>query len=184
MSDLKGQLSNLTSAVAIIEGKLKESLEFVQNAPDIAKLPKDVEGLKKVVAELGSKQSTDDKEVKITSEKQAQQNVKLNAMDGRLSALEGNISDVAAKTNSKFAASVSDLQNDMQKLNSVIANVSNLMDGLAKHQKDIDAWKAEIEALIAKLESQKAKEFPEVKEQSHAVKKVLERNSSISEHPM
>ena len=173
ITDVMKHLSNLTSDVSVIEGKLNKILQFVQTAPDIAKLPKDVEDLKSAVADIGAKWATDDKEVKITSEKQAQQKVLLDSMDGRIKIIEGNLSDVQDKTNNKFASTIASLQSDMQKLNSAVSNISYLLENLSKSQTKLDSWRSEIDNEINKLKSDKVNVENKTQTVKH-VKKVLD----------
>ena len=180
MNNIVDKLTNLTSDVSTIQGKLNKILEFVQTAPDIAKLPKDVEELKTVVADLGSKMNTDDKEVKINSEKQAQQTLKLEGMDERIKSLEGNISDVSVKANTKFASSIESIQSDMQKLNFVIANISKVLEDIATSQEKLDKWRLEIDDQVNHLKQQDDAKNLKISESSHTVfKKVLKSNSTL-----
>lgn len=145
--------ANMTNDIAQIQAKLQKISESIEAAPTIAQLPKDVEDLKKIVADLGAKSASDDKEGKLAREQQASNGARLIEVESKLKLLEGNISLVSNLTtfNSRLGESVTHLQNDMTILATNVTDFKALLTEVNNSQRRLDEWRLLVQDRVRSL---------------------------------
>ncbi|KAJ6219503.1 hypothetical protein RDWZM_005315 [Blomia tropicalis] len=143
-------ITNLTTDIVQIQAKLQKITDSIEAAPTIAQLPKDVEDLKKVVADLGSKIASDDKEVKLAREQQVTQDGRMTTLENKLKLLESNISIIDNRTidNGGLVDKFNEIYGATQNLISNVTDLRNELEQINISQKGLDKWRLEIENTI------------------------------------
>ncbi|KAH9399476.1 Efcab14p [Tyrophagus putrescentiae] len=145
--------SNMTNDIAQIQAKLQKVSESIEAAPAIAQLPKDVDDLKKIVADLGSKMSSDDKEVKLAREGQASHDARLVTLESNIKLIEGNMSAVDNLTvaNTQLSETVTKVQSDITRITANLSDFNALISQVNQSQQRLDEWRLLIQDRIASL---------------------------------
>ena len=95
------------------------------------------------MADLGSKMTRDDKEVKLTREQQVSHTTRLLSLESKCKLLESNLSAVnnLTEANTKLSQTVTSLQSDTSRLISNLTEFKTVLDTINKSQQELDEWR-------------------------------------------
>lgn len=141
---------NLTAELKQMKLQLAKISDSVEAAPAIRQLPKELQDLQKVVADLGSRLTTYDNEVKSVKEKQNAQQLQTDSLQSALVLINSNISDLYSNeqhfNNKSFSLKniESDLEMNRKQMNSLTENLENLH----KVYTNLQNWRTDAEEKI------------------------------------
>lgn len=170
--------ANMTNDIAQIQAKLQKISEYMNDSPTLAQLPSDVQDLKKIVADLGAKSASDDKEVKLAREQQANNGARLINVESKLKLLEGNLSLVSNLTtfNYRLGESVTHLQNDMTILAANFTNFKALLTEVNNSQRRLDEWRLLVQDRVRSLNDTSLPTYVAASVHSSIAKKELDKS--------
>ncbi|CAG2122041.1 unnamed protein product, partial [Medioppia subpectinata] len=132
-------IANLTQEVKQMKSQLNKIADSVEAAPAIRQLPKELQDLQKVVAEMGSRLTTNDNEIKTMKDKQNADQTRSDSIADDLSAIHGNITELyeTVDRNGNGSASEARVDHNANQLSQLADNVNHLQ----QFYKQLINWK-------------------------------------------
>lgn len=165
-------INNLTTEVKQIKLQMAKISDSVEAAPAIRQLPKELQELQKVslsfihslnvlnyfnfyfneqvVAEMGSRMTTNDNEVKSVKDKQNTQQLQTDSLQGELGLIRANISDLYAinEHTNNTTISAKNIESQLQMNNNRMNELTDKLNNLHVVYTNLVNWQTEADAKI------------------------------------
>ncbi|XP_054160094.1 uncharacterized protein LOC128958302 [Oppia nitens] len=170
-------IANLTEEVKLMKQQLSKISDSVEAAPAIRQLPKELQDLQNVVANLGSRLTTNDNEVKTMKDQQNEQKVRTDIIQVDVNAIHTNISDLinaATKNNGNGSANAVKVDQNSRQL----THVSDTVQQLQQFYTQLINWKTETDEKLRTVMSLAQHIHDKLHNQSHVANNGDNNNNS------